>query len=277
MTNARRAQLFISRELAHAVRARWFLAYAVVFLIGGGVLAVLGSAGSLMAGYRGYARAFGGLAHFALLFVPLMALVPATASLAEERENGTLEYLLAQPVTWLQVYLGKWAGVALAVVLALTAGYLAMGGVAVMRGVPAHIVLATYGFLVLLSLVFVSLGTLISAVSETRSRAVTTGLAVWLVLVVLGSLGAMAAFIRLGVPSQVLVIWSLVNPIECFRLGVMAILDPDLQLLGPVGGQLVRQYGASAVVAATAGSLALWILVPVLAGQPFRRLRRDGV
>lgn len=274
MTSAGRARLFIAREISRAARARWFVAYAAVFLVAGAVLALLGSSGSLLAGYRGYARAFGGLAHFAMLFVPLMALFPAAASLAEERENGTLEYLLAQPVTWGQVFFGKWAGVSLAVGLALTAGYLATGGVAVARGVPAHIVLVTYAFLLLLSLVFASVGSAISAVSDTRSRALTVGLALWLVLVVLGSLGAMAAFIRWGVPSAVLVAWSIVNPVEAFRLGVMAVLDPELQLLGPVGAGLVQRYGASAVAGVTALSLGAWTALPVIGGLAAGRLRR---
>jgi ABC-type transport system involved in multi-copper enzyme maturation permease subunit len=246
-------------------------------MAGGAVLAVLGTSGSLLAGYRGYARAFGGLAHFALLFVPLMALFPTAASIAEDRENGTLEYVLAQPVTWGQVYLGKWTGMAIAVTLALTAGYLATGGVAVARGVPASLVLATYGFLVLLSLVFTSIGLLISALSDTRSRAVTVGLALWLLLVVLGSLGAMAALIRWGAPADLLVAWSVVNPVEAFRLAVMVVLDPDLQILGPVGVELVRRHGPAAVVAVTTLSLGLWTVTTTLAGWWVApRLRRSG-
>lgn len=266
MSTARQARLFIVRELLQAVRGRWFLAYALVFMAGGAVLAVLGTSGSLLAGYRGYARAFGGLAQFALLIVPLMALSPTAASLAEERENGTLEYVLAQPVTWGQMYLGKWAGMSLAIVLALTAGYLATGGVAVARGVPAGIVVATYGLLVLLSLVFASLGMLISALSATRSRAVTVGFALWLLLVVLGSLGAMAALIRWGAPSDLLVGWSIINPVEAFRLAAMAVLDPDLQILGPVGIELVKRHGVAALVTISTLSLALWTVATVLAG-----------
>lgn len=277
MSRSRTTRLFIARELVHAVNARWFLAYAVVFMAGGGTLALLGTSGSLLEGYRGYARAFGGLAHFALLFVPLMALFPTAASLAEEREDGTLEYVLAQPVTWGQVYMGKWLGMALAVVLALTAGYLATGGVAVARGVPARIVLSTYALLVLLSLVFTSLGLLISALSNTRSRAVTVGFALWLLLIALGSLGAMAAFIRWGMAPDLLVIWSVVNPVEAFRIAVMVVLDPDLQILGPVGIELVRRHGTAVVLAITSLSLALWTSAAVLAGWwAAPRLRRRG-
>lgn len=277
MTGWSRTRLFLARELTHALRARWFLAYAAVFLVGGLLLTALGSTGSLLGGYRGYARALAGLTHFAILFVPLMALLPAATSLAEERENGTLEYLLAQPVTWNQVFLGTWSGVALAVLLALTAGYLLSAGVSVLRGIPLGLILITYGFLVCLSLVFVSVGTLLSAVSETRSRALTMGLAVWLLLAALGSLGAMAAFIRWGIPEQVLVGWSLLNPVEAFRLGVLTVLDPELQLLGPVGRALTRRYGAGSLVAASATSLVLWIVGPVLAGRYAHSLRRDGV
>lgn len=277
MTGWGRTRLFLGRELAHALRARWFLAYAAVFLVGGLLLTALGSTGSLLGGYRGYARALAGLTHFAILFVPLMALLPAASSLAEERENGTLEYLLAQPVTWGQVFLGTWSGVALAVLLALTAGYLFSAGVAVLRGVPVGLVLSTYGFLVCLSLVFVSLGTVLSAVSETRSRAVTLGFAIWLVLVALGSLGTMAAFIRWGFPERLLVGWSLLNPVEAFRLGVLTVLDPELQLLGPVGRALTRRYGAVTVVGTSALSLASWIVLPVVAGRYVTGLRRDGV
>ena len=277
MSPAARARLFLGRELALAVRARWFLVYTAVFLLGGGLLTVLGSAGSLLGDYRGYARALAGLAHFAMVFVPLMALIPACASIAEERETGTLEYVLAQPVTWPQLYSGKWGGLALAVALTLTIGYLGSAAVAVTRGVPAVLALATYGFLVLLCLAFVSLGTALSAISSTRARATTLGLVAWLVLVILGSLGAMATFIRWGIPSSVLVAWTLLNPVEAFRIGVLTILDPDLQLLGPVGIGLVRRHGPGVIASACAACLGAWILVPFVVGRNVHSLRRDGV
>jgi len=277
MTSSAHLRSFLARELGRAVRARWLLMYAAVFLVGGALLIVLGSTGSVIGGYRGYARALASLAHLAILFVPLMALFPAAASVAEDRENGTLEYLLAQPVTWSDVYGGKWIGTAAAVILALSVGYLTSGGVAVLNGVPPLLVAETYVLLLLLALAFVSLGTLLSALSDTRARAVTRGLAAWLVFVALGSLGSMAAFIRWGVPESALVAWSLINPVEAFRLGVLVVLDPDLQLLGPIGIRLARSYGSGAIVGAAATSLVAWTVVPLLLGTRVDRWRRDGV
>jgi ABC-2 type transport system permease protein len=124
-----RAMLFVQRELAGSLRARWFLAYSAVFLAGGVLLATFGMGDAVIYGFRGFAKAFTGLVHLALLFVPLMALFPAAAAIAEDRESGALEYVLAQPVTFGEVYAGKLGGVSLAVLLSMTLGFGAAGAV----------------------------------------------------------------------------------------------------------------------------------------------------
>ena len=276
MTRATRLALFVRRELSDALRARWFLAYSAIFLVGGVVLIGLGARDTILSGYRGYARALVGLVHFAVLFVPLMALFPAAASIAEERENGTLEYLLAQPVTRGEVFLGKWAGVALAVAASISAGYLLAGGLAVLRGVPFRFVAISYGYLLLLALAFVSLGLALSAVSETRARAITIGLLGWLALIALGSLGAVTAFVRWGLAPEILVAWTFVNPAEAFRLGMVGLMDPDLGLLGPVGASLAARAGTGVVLWGAAASLLVWIAVPLALGATGILRRREG-
>jgi ABC-type transport system involved in multi-copper enzyme maturation permease subunit len=262
-----RARLFVQRELHASFRARWFWAYAAVFLVGGLLLTTFGLADAVVYGYRGFAKAFVALVHLALLFVPLMALFPAAASVAEDRESGALEYLLAQPVTAAEVYAGKWAGVALAVLLALSLGFGASGAVAIVRGVPAGLVLALFGFVALLALVFVTLGLSFSAASASRARAMTLGLLVWLALATLGTLGIMLAFARWGLPEEILAVWSFLNPVEAFRLGVVAALDADLSLLGPLGADLVSRLGAGGTQALAAASLVAWTAGAWMAGR----------
>ncbi len=269
-----RTMLFIQRELAGSLRARWFLVYSGVFLLSGLLLATFGAGNVAIHGYRGFAKAFAGLVHLALLFVPLMALFPATSAIAEERESGALEYLLAQPVTFGEVYAGKWIGVSVAVLLALTIGLGAAGAVAVIRGVPPGLVAMLYGFVVLLALAFVALGLFLSTLTQSRARATTIGIVLWLVLVAVGSLGIMVAFVRWGLPEQILVLWTFVNPVESFRIGVVSALDPDLSLLGPVGASVVGQFGARGTTAMAGLALAAWTALPGLAGWlAFRRIR----
>lgn len=265
--------LFVRRELASALRARWFLAYSGVFLVGGLLLATIGMENPTVHGYRGFAKAFGGLAQLALLLVPVMALFPAAAAIAEDRESGALEYVLAQPVTYGEVYLGKLVGVTLALVLSLTIGFGASGTVAVSRGVPPTLVLALYGFVVLLACAFAALGICFSALTGSRARAMTVGVMAWLTLLALGTLGIVIVFIQWGVPETALVAWAFVNPIEAFRLGVVSVLDPDLSLLGPVGAGILRRFGTGGTVLLGGASLAVWAVASAVVGFHLFRLR----
>lgn len=246
------------RELAAALRARWFWTYSAIFLAAGVVLVTFAPADALVYGYRGFAKALVGMVHLALLFVPLMALLPAAASVAEERESGVLEYLLAQPVDRSEVYQGKWLGLAVALLSSLTLGFSVAAGAALWRGVPWSLPLVLHVFVALLALVFLSLGLWFSAISASRARATTWGILVWLAFAALGTLGFMLAFVRLGVPRGVLMGWALLNPVEAFRLGVVAAVDPDLTMLGPVGTALAGRLGGWGAGIAAALSLVGW-------------------
>jgi ABC-type transport system involved in multi-copper enzyme maturation permease subunit len=265
------ARLFVQREISLSLRSRWFVAYVLVFMLGGACLATFGLGDTVVYGYRGFAQAIAGLAHLALLFVPLMALVPAVATITDDRETGALEYLLAQPVTAGEVYIGKWLGVALAVILSITIGFGTAGVVAALRGVSAALVGAILVFILLIAMVFVGLGTLLAAVVRTRGRATTLGIVCWLALVSLGTLGIMAAFIRWGLPPAVLVAWSFVNPVEVFRLGIISLLDPDMSVLGPVGSVIITRLGPAGIGALSAVVLAAWSAA--LAGFGWWRFR----
>ena len=257
--------LWIRRELSLALEARWFVANLFIFL-GGGLLLVVFGAGDSISGYRGFAKALTGLVHLALLFVPLMALIPAAAVIAGDRETGALEYFLAQPVSAGEIYFGKLGGLATALLMSLVVGYGAAGAVAVLSGVPASLVAALLGYVVLLALVFATLGVTVSAVASTRARATTVGVVVWLLLVVFGTLGLVIAFVRVGVPESALVAWTFLNPVEAFRLGVMCALDPDLSLLGPVGAAIVSRIGNTGAALLAALSLGGWVIGSTIAG-----------
>jgi ABC-2 type transport system permease protein len=264
---SRAVGLLAGRELASALRGRWFWAYSLVFVVAGLGFVVFAPADAAVYGYRGFAKALVGVVHLALLFVPLMALFPAAAALAEERENGVLEYLLAQPVDGGEVYSGKWLGLAVSVLSSITLGFLVAAGAALWRGVPWLLVVTLYLFVALLALVFVSLGLWLSSVSATRARATTLGISVWLVFAALGTLGLMLAFVRLGVPEWLLVGWALVNPVEAFRLGVVVAVDGDASLLGPVGVALVERLGALGIGFLAAASLLGWVVAAWWAGR----------
>lgn len=267
----------VRRELRDAVRRYWFLVNAGAFAVAGLLFVVFGDTGSMLVGSRGYARALAGLMQLALVFVPLMALVPSVAAIAGEREAGTLDYLLAQPVTRARVFVDKWMGIAAAVLLSVVVGFGFTAVAAVLKGVPGERIAALTGLTLLLALAFVSLGIWLSALTTSRTKATSVGLTAWLLLVGLGSLGVMSAFVRWGVPAGVLETWALVNPVEAYRLATIAVLDPEAGVLGPVGQALLETLGVGGLMAVSVASLAAWSAAAFLLGRrAFSRPDRRG-
>jgi ABC-2 type transport system permease protein len=260
------------RELGESLRSRWFVAYSGIFLLGALALTFFGLSGSEIYGYRGFAKVMAGLVHLALLFVPLMALFPATAAIAGEREIGSLEYLVSQPISFGELFWGKWLGVSLAVWLSLFLGFGLAGAVAVYAGTPWQLVALLLALTLLLAEAFVAVGLLCSALARSRARATSAGLITWIVAIGLGTLGLMGLVLRWGLPRFVLTVWAFANPVEAFRLGVIASLDSDGSLLGPVGGAWVATLGAGGVISLCLAALVLWTLLPtLLAWWRFRR------
>ncbi|MGD2155000.1 MAG: ABC transporter permease [Gemmatimonadales bacterium] len=265
-------QTLTRRELGESLRSRWFVAYSGIFLVGALTLTFFGLSGSEVYGYRGFAKVMAGLVHLALLFVPLMALSPATAAIAGEREIGSLEYLVSQPISFGELFWGKRLGVSLAVWLSLFLGFGLAGAVAVYAGTPWGLIALLLALTLLLAEAFIAVGLLCSALARTRARATSAGLIVWIVAIGLGTLGVMGLVLRWGLPRFVLTLWAFANPVEAFRLGVIASLDIDGSLLGPVGRAWIQTLGAGGVVALCMVALVLWTLLPsLLAWWRFRR------
>lgn len=260
------------RELGESLRSRWFIAYSGIFLLGALALTMFGLSGSEIYGYRGFAKVMAGLVHLALLFVPLMALFPSTAAIAGEREVGNLEYLVSQPISFGELFWGKWLGISVAVWLSLLLGFGLAGAVAILNGTPWTIIALILALTLLLAEAFVALGLLCSILAPSRARATSAGLVVWVVAIGLGTLGIMGAMLRWGLPRSILTFWAFANPVEAFRLGVIASLDSDGSLLGPVGSIWMERLGPGGVIALCTLFLVLWIVAPsLLAWWRFRR------
>ena len=110
------------RELRDAVRSRWFLLYTLAFAVLGLAVSYVSAAGSGGSGLSGFGRTTAGLINIVLLVVPLMALTAGAATIASDRERGMLSYVFAQPVSRLEVLLGKYVGLAASLLACLCLG-----------------------------------------------------------------------------------------------------------------------------------------------------------
>ncbi|GJM18165.1 MAG: hypothetical protein DHS20C14_03780 [Phycisphaeraceae bacterium] len=257
---------FARREFRDAVASRWFLLYTLAFT----VLAVAVSFMSLSSvgthGFAGFGRTTAGLLNLVMLIVPLMALTAGAGCIAGERERGTLLYLLAQPVSRTQVLLGKYVGLAAALVCSLCVGFGVSACVLAWRtgsvGFGAYAMLVC--FTALLAMAMLSIGVLISVLSRRSSVATGVALFVWLTLVFLSDLGLMAGTLIFQLRVQEVFGLAILNPLQAFKMGVIVNMNASLDVLGPVGAYASQAFG-DGLAFMLAATMLVWALVPLLA------------
>jgi Cu-processing system permease protein len=268
--------ILTQKELRDARRNRWFLLYTLAFAGLALALAWLALSGVGSYGLAGFGRTGASLINLVLLIVPLMGLTLGALSLAGERERGTLLYLMTQPVAQIELLLGKFLGLALAVLVTLVLGFGLSGLLIAWRGGAAQA--GDYLSLVLLafvlSLVSLSLGFLISAAVRKSATAVGLALFLWLVLVFFGDLGLMGTAVVMQLEIGQLFTLALFNPLQLFKMASILAIRSNLEVLGPAGIYAVRTYGSGLMVVLLV-ILAAWVILPL--SSTYLVFRRRGV
>jgi Cu-processing system permease protein len=265
----------VVKELNDAIRTRWLLGYA-------GLLGVLGlvSAGTGMSTTAGLAlqvfgRTTATLMSLCLLLAPLVAVAMGAAAIAGERDRGTLECLLAQPLTRTGLLLGKYAGLLLALAAATLTGFLPAGVlVAWSAGTPAlgHYLLFP-GIALAVGAAMLAIGLLVSVSSRTAVQAQGTALFSWFAFVLLYDLVLMGAVAFSGIGAPALAALIVANPIDSARVLSVLALEPDLYLLGPAGAYLTSRFSEIGAASLLSAGLVAWIAVPLAAAALRFRLR----
>ena len=265
------------KEVRDGLTNRWLIAYAL--LLGGLGLAAtatgLDSASGLA--IQAFGRTTATLMNLCLLLSPLVAVVMGAASIAGEQERGTLEHLLAQPLTRVELLLGKHVGLLAALIAATVAGFMPAGvAIATVAGPAmfAHYLLFPT-IAALAGAAMVAVGLLISVTSRSAVHAQGMAMVTWFAFVLLYDLVLMGSLAVSGMPAEWLAAALIANPVDAARvLGVLA-LEPDLYLLGPAGAFLTTRLSTAGTASLLIGALTLWGLVPVgVAAMTFSIRRR---
>ncbi|HEX9926531.1 MAG TPA: ABC transporter permease subunit, partial [Anaerolineae bacterium] len=224
----------------------------------------LSGGGTGYSGFAGFGRTAASLVNLVLLIVPLMALTIGASSMAGERERGTLSFLLAQPVNRAEVLLGKYLGLAAALLGALAFGFGLSAIIIAGRGAQtdAGAFSLLVGFAFILALGMLSLGFLISVL--TRKAAVATGVALflWLIFVFGGDLGLMGTTLAFKLPIGTLFYLALLNPLQVFKMSALIGINATLDVLGPAGTYAMQTYRDN-LTWLFLGSMLVWVVLPL--------------
>ena len=263
--NPRTLVLLARKELRDSLRNRWFVTYTTAFAVLAIGLAYLARVGTAMSGFAGFGATAASLVNLVLLIVPLMGLTVGAAAIAPERERGTLAYLLAQPITRAELFLAKYLGLAAALAGSLAIGF-GLSAVTLARGADprqVRLFLTLVGLATVLALAMLSVGMLISTLARRPAAATGAAVMTWLVVVLVGDLGLMGSAILFRLRASSLLLASIANPAQCFKIAVIGSYDATLDVLGPSGLYASNTFG-HALLPVLFACLAAWVVLPLL-------------
>lgn len=267
------------KELRDAMRNHWLQGYALLLGVLGVVVALAGQSGAAGLGMQTFGRTTASLTNLCLMLAPLVALMLGAAAIAGERDRGTLERLLAQPLERRELLLGKYLGLLVSLLLATLVGFMPAAMVIATRTGIAG--LLTYGLFPALSMLVITallgVGMLVSVRAGSGGQAQARAVFLWFVFVLLYDLLLVGTLMTASLQAWALGVLLLLNPVSAGRVLVVLALEADLYLLGPAGAWLVEALGTGGAAGALIGSLLAWSAISLaLALRSFRLGNGDG-
>lgn len=219
-------------ELRLGTRNRWLLLSAIVLTGFALVLGFVGAAPTGTVKVDPLTVSVANLATLTVYLVPLMALLLAFDAIAGEVERGTIQLVLASPISRTSLIAGKFLGHLIVLGAAVTIGYgLAGAAVYLFAGGTveglfslARLIVSAIG----LGAAFLAIGYVASALTRQSGTAAACAVGIWLVAVVLYDLALFGALVADadGLFSRVVFPWLLLfNPADAFRLYNLALLE----------------------------------------------------
>ncbi|MDP1530886.1 ABC transporter permease [Rhodoferax sp.] len=260
------------KEFRDRFRNRWVLAVALVFTVFSLLITYFGAAVQGQIGPRSIELTIASLVSLVIYLIPLIALLLGFDAIVGERERGSLDLLLALPITRLELLLGKFLGLAGALTLSTVTGF-ALVAVLLFQQFSYAGLYHYLGFVVssvLLGLAFLSLAMLLSVLARDRTRASGLAIALWFALVLVFDLLLLGLLVASGgeLGGDAFAYLLLLNPADIFRILNIFSLDDVRRLYGlasivpPALGQAWLMGGAMLVWIVGPLALASWRFKP---------------
>jgi len=241
-------QLWLTAKLdiVESLRARWFQIYTLIF---GGIVAMLflfGLTESRVLGFIGLSRLLVTYIQLTMAILPIFVLITTVRSVAGDREAGVFEYLLSLPVSLFAWFWGKIIGRYIVVFAPVFLAMLAAVGWATIQDIEVPWAIFGYysALLAVMSVCFLGIGMLISALARSTDMAQGAAFMVWLALLLFLDLILLGVMIQGKVAPEVAVMLALLNPLQVFRTAALAMFDPQLIVLGPSAYVVLDLFGA---------------------------------
>lgn len=237
--------LVFRTDLNEALRSKWFLIYTLVF---GGIIAlffITGITESRIQGFSGLSRLLLIFIEICIVIVPIFILVNTVRTIAGERDNNTLEYMLSFPISLKEYFFGKFLGKLLAVTLPIIGALVLALFWSLFKSVdiPWGIFFYYMGLIVAINICFLGLSFFISSLVKSQEVALGVAFFIWLFLLALIDLLLIGFLIKTAVSPEVIYAIALINPLQVFRIGAISLFDPEFSVIGPASYFILDEFG----------------------------------
>ena len=246
MGNSMLNAIFIisKKEIMDNIRNKWIITLSFIFALLTLVTSYFGSIFST--GWQDLGATISGMMSLVQLLVPIIALILGYAAIIGEIERGSMSALLAQPVTRLEILLGKFFGLGSILALAILIGF-GVAGIVIALNVPdVNFVnyLIFIGSTIIIGLVFLSISLFFSTVFKKRTTAIGGAIFLWflfnmiLPMIFVGILltqidiQEIVAGAEATIPSWFHIV-NLINPISVYQTFNTLSIGADIQGMVP--------------------------------------------
>ena len=262
--NSSGVRAITSFTFRESIRAKWLWIFsAVYFLVAINIPILFLLAVHLLP--PSYLDQFlGNLVALTFPFIPLLSLPLGSTSIVDEKESGTLQYVLSNPISKSEFFFARSLGLLISTSAVILLGF----GFAAIVAFSSHIAgYPTIGALMLLAaglnVTMLAMALVISAFVKRKTAAIGIAIFVWFIFTVISDIGLLTLVESLN--SVLSVIPVLLNPVEILTILAGIQLGGTPSLLGQVGGTTVYYMGHNTVTILLSSAL-VWIIVPVIAG-----------
>lgn len=204
----------LSFTYREAIRTKWVITFGVIFFL----LAVdipdlyLAASGNLPPEYL--PANLTDLLAVTFPLIPLLALPMGSTTIVDERESGTLQYLLSNPVTKAEFFLGRSVGLLFATTTVIVVGFGAAAVITFSTGISNYYgIIMIMLFAGLLNAVMLGIALIISEFSKRKATAMGIGIMVWFLLAVVSSIDQLVLSVNLKLGPTAALVLVLLDPV----------------------------------------------------------------
>lgn len=242
--------LTVKLDFYSSIRSKWFYAYLIIAVLLVALSFSSGVTDSRISGFAGLTRVLLIFIQSCNIILPIFILITTVRTISSERDSNVLEYLLSFPISLKSYYWGKFIGRFIIVFLPI---FLAMMLALILSlfftASREWSVFVYYMFLLTsMSFAFLGIGFLISVLIKNQELALGLALGVWLLLIAFIDIVLIGLMIKKALPDVVIFSLALLNPIQLFRIGAIALFDPVLSVIGPSAYYILDYFGRGGII-----------------------------